>query len=406
MKHDGVCSYWCDRCHSDQRRISLPNWTFSTLTWFFFWLVSFMPSLPGSRPHPATRPQLKGRSVVCLCHNNTICTDPSVLETTCAYVYVCVWVTVKQSNRERQRSRLRVNVHTKACGCDGLDAKSVCVCVWSCSRQHSWLHMRVQTPTGLIPSYWATLKQIHTHTNTHLPPVKCPYTDSSLPLYISHSAKAEELRHLKRTRRTCADSNSQTNTQLRKSFYHITHLACAQLGSQTHTTIAPNTHFQEPLSHLRKSNHSSTRSQAWRELLPPSLSLLFCPTCTHTRAHTHACTLCPAQSSLQPDIWTSAPGQKQTNSRFYVHSVTVCCSYHQSSSDLNFLFGFIYLSFQQERRMRGGKCARKKTGQETFERKDKVRETGTESADLNLSRIELKLFTEITICLLLHLMAA
>lgn len=142
------------------------------------WLDSsfgFMPSLPGFRPHPATWPQLKGRSVVCLCHNNTICTDPSVLETTCA-----------------------------------------CVCVWSCSRQHSWLHMRVQTPTGLIPSYWATLKQIH----THLPPVKCPYTDSSLPLYISHSAKAEELRHLKRTCRTCADSNSQTHTQLRKSFYH------------------------------------------------------------------------------------------------------------------------------------------------------------------------------------------
>lgn len=54
--------------------------------------------------------------------------------------------------------------------------------------------------------------------------------------------------------------------------------------------------------------------------------------------------------------------------------------------------------------MRGGECARKKTGQETFERKEKVRETGTDSADLGaLSRIELKLFTEIKIRLFLHL---
>lgn len=57
--------------------------------------------------------------------------------------------------------------------------------------------------------------------------------------------------------------------------------------------------------------------------------------------------------------------------------------------------------------MRGGECARKKTGQETFERKEKVSETGTDSADLGaLNRIELKLFTEIKICLLLHLTAA
>lgn len=149
-----------------------------------------------------------------------------------------------------------------------------------------------------------------------------------------------------------------------------------------------------------------TQSSVKRITSPIPLTFVLSNLHAHTHTHTrmHACSLCAAQSSLQPDIWTSAPGQKQTNSRFYVHSVTVCCSYHQSSSDFNFTFGFIYLSFQQERRMRGGECARKKTGQEIFERKEKVRETGTDSADLGaLSRIELKLFTEIKICLFLHL---
>lgn len=128
-KHDGVCSYWCDRCHSDQRRISLPNWTFSTLTWFFFWLDSFMPSLPGSRPHPATWPQLKGRSVVCLCHNNTICTDPSVLETTCACVCVCEWSWNKETETDRDPDYVWMYTRRLVDVTDWTQSLSVCVCV-------------------------------------------------------------------------------------------------------------------------------------------------------------------------------------------------------------------------------------------------------------------------------------
>lgn len=84
-----------------------------------------------------------------------------------------------------------------------------------CLRRCSSLHTRVRSNSHGVNPLIAGAPETNTHPRTQqLPPVECPCTDSSLPLFLSPPAKPAQLRHLKRTLRTCGDSYSQTHSNL------------------------------------------------------------------------------------------------------------------------------------------------------------------------------------------------
>lgn len=120
-----------------------------------FWFVR---SLAGTRPHTATLPSLKGHTVVCLCHNNTIYTPLGAARWERGERE---WWRSTAVGRDRETDYVRTYIQvlwmwwseSKLCGLGRCVRQNicvcVCVCVWSCSRQHSWLHMRAQSPSQL-----------------------------------------------------------------------------------------------------------------------------------------------------------------------------------------------------------------------------------------------------------------
>lgn len=141
--------------------------------------------------------------------------DGKVTLQSTARMCACEWWRPRATQTDRKTCKVQMWwTESKACCLSIRVAQAVADSTVGCTWEHS------QTPTGLIPPYWAPLekKKQHTHTSTpsHVytrtnsrPPVRRPYTDNSLLLCLSRSCQSRSAQNSVYLHR-----QSLTNTQL------------------------------------------------------------------------------------------------------------------------------------------------------------------------------------------------